>query len=149
MARKDALIRLHKRLLGKRDALRGRIRQEMENAVSSRLDVGDVGDAANDGERTEIDSQLASLESRELRQIERALGMMKEGRYGKCEACDKAIHIERLNALPFTPLCIKCQREMEEEGRSLEDFQADWENAYDFQARMNDRELSISDIDVD
>lgn len=149
MARKDALLRLHQRLLSKRDALRTRIRSEMDDAVSSRLDVGDVGDAAADGERTEIDSQLAALESRELRQIERALGLMREGRYGKCESCNKSIPIERLRALPFTPLCINCQRELEEDGRSLEDFQADWEQAYDFEGRMNDREFSINDLDVD
>src|SRR5262249_11472357 len=68
----------------------------------------------------EMTSQLAELEARELFQIERALERLKQGTYGVCEGeddegqpCGEKIPVARLNALPYTTLCIKCQREME------------------------------------
>ena len=61
----------------------------------------------------EMASQLAELDSRELTQIERALTRLKQGTYGLCESCGGKIPVGRLNALPYTTLCIDCQREME------------------------------------
>ena len=56
-----------------------------------------------------------AFESRELVQIERAIEMIRIGRYGDCELCQKKIPINRLNALPFTPLCVKCQEKKDAE----------------------------------
>lgn len=148
MARKEALLRLHQQLISKRDGLRKRLRDDCLE-LSGTHDVGDVGDAANDGERSEIDSQIAAFETRELHQIEKAIEMIREGRYGTCDLCDRSIPIERLRALPYTPLCIDCQRKLEDQGRSMEDFDVNWEGAYDFEGRMSDRELTLGDIDIE
>ncbi len=150
MARKDALLRLHERLVAKRDALRTKLAEEFNVSVKSLSRVsrgGDVGDAANDGASDEINSQLAALESRELGQIERAIQLMREGRYGICEMCEKPIPITRLNALPFTPLCIDCQRRQEEMGHTDYEMHADWESAYEHEGRMSDREFTLGDFD--
>lgn len=150
MARKDALLRLHKHLVAKRDALRKKLAEEFNVSVKSLSRIsrgGDVGDAAIDGASDEVNSQLAALESRELGQIERAIQMMRDGRYGICEICDKPIPITRLNALPFTPLCIDCQRRQEEMGRSDFEMHADWESAYEHEGRLNDQELTLGDLD--
>jgi len=45
--------------------------------------------------------------------IGEALERMEQGEYGKCEDCGREIGLERLEALPYTTLCIECQREEE------------------------------------
>ncbi len=116
------------------------------------VDIGagtsDLGDVANDDAEREVNTQLASLETRELVKIERAIRAMREGRYGSCEVCDRSIPIERLRALPYTPFCVECQRKQELR-RGAGDADADWESAYDYQARQNDQELTLSDIHID
>jgi DnaK suppressor protein len=149
MARKDALLRLHERLIAKRDALRMKLADELNIELPARTSGGDVGDAANDGAQNELHSQLAALESRELRQIQRAIELIREGRYGICEICEHQIPITRLKALPFTQLCVDCQREQEEAGNDPYDYEVDWESAYEHEGRMSERELTLGDIDLE
>lgn len=146
MARKDAILRLHKLLVEKRDALRGKKAAPRLNR--NNVHGGDVGDAALRAERQEVNHQIAAFESRELRQIEKALLLIKSGRYGKCEVCDKSIPIARLNALPFTPYCISCQTELEESGNWPGEADANWEKACEFEGRMSDRDLTMKDLDI-
>ncbi len=150
MARNDALLRLHERLVAKRDSLRKKLAEEFNVSAKSLSRIsrgGDVGDAAMDGASDEVNSQLAALESRELNQIERAIQLMRDGRYGICEICEKPIPITRLNALPFTPLCIECQRRQELKGHTDYEMHADWESAYEHEGRLNDQELTLGDFD--
>ena len=150
MARKDALLRLHQRLAAKRDSLRRKLAEEMNLSLPAFSRGGDLGDAAMDGETQELNSQLAALESRELNQIERAMQMIRDGRYGVCEVCEHAIPIARLQALPFTPLCVECQREQEATGYAdLRDSDLDWESAYEMEDRLRDNEVSLSDFEID
>lgn len=148
MARKDALLRLHQRLIAQRDDLRAKLSRENSLAANSGAGTSDLGDVANDDTEREVNSQLASLESRELVKIERAIRAIREGRYGKCEICDRSIPIARLKALPYTSCCIECQRRQEEFGFAA-DSEADWESAFEYQARQNDQELTLSDIQID
>ncbi len=148
MTRKDALLRLRERLLAKRDLLRQKLADDLSEALPAHAG-GDVGDAANDGAQNEINSQLAAFESRELGQVERAIQLMREGRYGVCEICEESIPITRLKALPFTPLCVACQRKQEERRINGEDVSdADWESAYEHEGRMSDKEFSLGDFDL-
>ncbi len=149
MARKDALLRLHDRLLSKRNALRKRLAEEHDLTLPAWIGSRDVGDAASEGAEAELDNQLAALESRELAQIEQAIEMIREGRYGLCEICEKPIPIERLKALPFTTYCVNCQREAEHLRATGGGIEADWESAYELEGRMNDRELSLGDLDIE
>ena len=148
MARKDALLRLHERLVAKRDDLRRKLAEDLDLDLTTSHRGGDIGDAANDGASDELNSQLASLESRELYQVERALAQIRKGRYGICEVCEEPIPITRLKALPFTSCCVDCQREQEAMGGNRLDSDADWEAAYEMEGRMQDKELSISDLDI-
>lgn len=148
MARKDALLRLHERLIAKREALREKLAEDL--GYSTPPDAGlDAGEAANRGEQTELSTQLAALESRELRQIERAIHMIRDGRYGICEHCERPIPIARLQALPFTIYCVECQQEQDNLRRNGGDFEADWETAIEYEGRSLDRDVSLSDLDVD
>lgn len=146
MSRKDALLRLHQRLTTRRDTLRKNLNGDKRPAQT---EVGDVGDMANEGATSELDSQLASLETRELRCIERAVLMIREGRYGICESCDQNIPIARLQALPFTVLCVNCQRN-DEETSSSDDREVDWSGACEYEGRFgSDREITIDDLNID
>lgn len=149
MARKDTLLRLHKRLIEKRDALRTKFGADDHTWQTNPQTGGDIGDAANSGASHELNTQLAALESRELRQVELALQLIREGRYGKCEHCSHSIPIARLRAVPTTILCVSCQRELELTGSLGDDGDVDWGNALDFEGRMNPTEVSLRDIDVD
>jgi len=48
-----------------------------------------------------------------LRLIEAALTRMQEGKYGVCAACGSPITPRRLDALPWTQYCLRCQQTRE------------------------------------
>jgi DnaK suppressor protein len=151
MARQDALLRLHKNLLARRSELRKRLGLELEELahVKHSSASGDAADAAFDASGEEIASTLAELEAKELAQIERALRRLKAGTYGKCEVCSLTIPVARLNALPFSTFCVKCQREMEADGGwNNGDGHTDWGRIADGNP-MEDREVNISDLEID
>jgi len=152
MARSDALLRLHKTLLARRTELRRRFGLELQGLANTEKNApsGDAADAAFDTSGEEIASQLAELEAKELAQVERALRRLKQGTYGKCEVCAAKIPVARLNALPFSTLCIKCQREMESDaGWGRGHGETDWARVSDHDHSMEDREVKLSDLEID
>jgi DnaK suppressor protein len=153
MARRDALIRLHKSLTGRRDDLRKRLGGDLKDLSNSHKGdaTGDSADLAFDSSGEEVASQLAELESRELSQIERALGKLKQGSYGLCEGCSKRIPVARLNTLPFITTCIECQREMELYGSwGGRRMTGDWDKVSDAERPLEDqREVDLSDLELD
>ena len=150
MARRDALLRLHKSLMARADGLRKVLAGELEDLRNSKArdTIGDSADAAFDSGNEEIASQLAELEARELNQIEKALGRMKQGTYGVCEHCQAKIPVARLNALPYSTTCVTCQREMEINGDFGDRDGADWARVSDA-APAEEREVDLSDIEMD
>ncbi len=48
-----------------------------------------------------------------LQKVTDALDKLEKGSYGYCENCEEAIEEERLEAVPYTTLCLKCQEEVE------------------------------------
>src|SRR5262245_15414196 len=147
MARREALLRLHKSLVGRRDELRRRLGGELQDLRSVSFDTGDMADQAFDSGSEEVASQLAQLESRELRQIERALARLKQGIYGLCEGCQKKIPVARLNALPYTTTCVDCQQEMEHSGTWGGRGKEDWDKVAD--SGDESREINLSDLELD
>jgi DnaK suppressor protein len=53
---------------------------------------------------------LSLMESEEdmLGRVEAALERIDDGSFGRCVQCDGVIAKTRLNAIPYTPVCIKC-----------------------------------------
>lgn len=153
MARREALLRLHKSLLGRRADLRKKLAGELADlrhfqAINA---TGDSADAAFDSGSDEMASQLAEFDARELEQIERALARLKQGTYGLCEICQAKIPVARLNALPYTTCCIDCQRELEKypdwQDRRLA---GNWEKVFDAEAPIEEqREVDLSDLELD
>ena len=93
---------------------------------------------------------MAELEAKELVQVERALRRLKQGTYGKCEGCAIKIPMARLQALPYSTLCIKCQREYERDG-SVGDYtgEADYGRIADHGHSMDEREFRVADLEID
>jgi DnaK suppressor protein len=152
MARRDALLRLHKSLLSRRSDIRKKLSDELDGLrnLKDADATGDSADVAFESGSEEMASQLAELDARELHQIERALLRLKQGTYGVCEVCSCKIPIGRLNALPYSTLCIGCQREMEKypdwaDRRSG----GNWENVYDASTLEDQREVDLSEIEID
>ena len=76
-----------------------------------------MADMATDNFDREFNLDLASSEQQILNLIDDALRKIDEGTYGICETCSKPISQKRLLAVPYTPLCIKCQEEEEKKKR--------------------------------
>ncbi len=158
MARKDALLRLHSRLVTRRNALRKALSGDLDSLreYASTFEVGDTADAAVDTANDEISSQLAELESRELEQIEHALRRIENGVYGRCEICGGKVGEARLNALPYTSTCIDCQRESERSGvnaleRARGGYIPRWDKLDDKRLEDGERdtEINISEFEID
>lgn len=129
MARKEAIVKLRKILIRRREALARALEgdlsllRELHSATS-----GDVLDAACDTAQDEINSQLVDVESRELTAIDNAILRMDEGTYGDCDGCGKPIPLQRLQAVPYVNDCIICRRKAEDSGPS---GPASWNRVFD------------------
>lgn len=147
MARKEAMAEMREILLTRREALRKALDGDLSMLNELReQSSGDVVDFALDSAQDEINSQLAEVESRELCSIDKALERMREGKYGKCEACDSGIPMMRLQALPYAVLCIDCQREAEKQGIDTSQHVADWSQILD---SPSDTGSMIGDFGID
>ena len=60
------------------------------------------------GER-ELAIRNLDRESVLLRKVRAALAHIADGSYGTCAHCDEEISPKRLNAVPWTSFCIRCQ----------------------------------------
>jgi DnaK suppressor protein len=149
MARQDALIRLHKTLVSRRAEILKKLDDDMDDLAGGVPGSGDTADVAFEAVGDEMASHLAELDSRELDQIERALARLKQGTYGVCESCAQKIPVGRLNALPYSTLCIDCQREMERYPDWRAGGAASWDRVYDSPSMDDHREVRLSDIEID
>jgi DnaK suppressor protein len=146
MARREALLRLHKTLGSRRNELRKRLGMELKDLGN--VNPGDAADVAFGAGSEEVTSHLAELEARELRQVERAMAKIKAGTYGTCESCSAKIPVERLNALPYSILCVKCQREMESSHRYGGGRFDNWDQVSDSDAVEPSR-VDLSNLEMD
>jgi DnaK suppressor protein len=56
------------------------------------------------------DLALRDASERRLHEVDAALARIEAGTYGRCRVCGGQIAGARLEALPWAPLCIECQR---------------------------------------
>ncbi|WP_318617680.1 TraR/DksA C4-type zinc finger protein [Sporosarcina sp. YIM B06819] len=71
------------------------------------------GDMGTELFEREKDAALHVHANSELEKVENALQAMQDGIYGNCEVCQKEIPFERLEAVPYTTLCIDHATEQE------------------------------------
>lgn len=95
---------------------RGHLRTEIigmggdPDSDDASIDVerGFADSAQSTAERGRLLSVLKALRSN-LRWVERALRKIELGTYGTCESCGDPIGDERLDALPWAVLCVRCK----------------------------------------
>ena len=94
--------------------LRSYLETEMERSAGEDDDAPDT--AADIYEREKTLALIKTLEDK-LASIEHALRSTQIGRYGICERCGEKIDPARLEIMPHTSLCIRCQSEAERQTR--------------------------------
>jgi len=77
------------------------------------MSQGDEAEIASLDANNNISIHLHERDRIALYSIEKALGKISEGTYGQCEACGEEIAARRLQARPFTNLCIDCMEDQE------------------------------------
>ena len=77
----------------------------------------DLVDVATETFEREKELAIESNVQGMLKMVDEALQRVRNGTYGICVGCEKAIDSNRLRAIPYTRLCIKC-KEREERHRA-------------------------------
>jgi DnaK suppressor protein len=67
-----------------------------------------MAELGSDNFEQEFTLGLMEADEGMLGHIESALERIERGNYGRCVECDGLIPKARLNAIPYTPVCIKC-----------------------------------------
>jgi DnaK suppressor protein len=67
-----------------------------------------MADVGSDNFEQEFTLTLMANDEGVLELIEDALERIEDGTYGSCTECGARIPKTRLNAIPYTPHCIKC-----------------------------------------
>ena len=70
---------------------------------------GDMADQASGNNEVHIQLKLKQTDAKILQAIEEALRRIEKGTYGMCRDCGEAIAPARLNAIPWTRVCITCK----------------------------------------
>jgi DnaK suppressor protein len=109
------------RLLEIRARMRGDVSAMATSALSAPTDGSgsSMPSHLSDGGDTYEQHNTLSImdtEGETLDQIEAALERIEEGVYGLCVECEGRIPKLRLNAIPYTPYCVKCASELESQG---------------------------------
>ena len=111
---KERLILLRARLRGDVDAMADAALRKsgLAGSESSSMPIH-MAELGSDNFEQEFTLSLVQTEEDTLGAIEQALIRIEEGTYGRCAECGSVIPKTRLNALPFTPLCVKCAENLE------------------------------------
>ncbi len=73
----------------------------------------DDDDRALERNNDEVLDDLGQQGEQELRAIDAALERIAAGSFGRCTHCGEPIAEARLEAVPLTPFCERCARELE------------------------------------
>jgi len=102
---KDALLRKRGEILATSTGTRP-LPASMD--VNSRQ--GDLADQASGNNEVHIQLKLKQTDAKILQAIEEALYRMEKGTYGVCRDCGDPIAPARLEAIPWTRVCISCKQ---------------------------------------
>lgn len=118
---KKILKQFEARLSTRRDHLLKAIQRRLQECRDSGgYRLPDIIDMASLTSLDQLGMIVTQTEVKELREIDDALSRIRSGSYGVCRNCGRAIRKDRLKALPFATLCVKCKEEEEEEEFGME-----------------------------
>ncbi len=119
---KTMLLELRKEIVEQMNTIKergrdGTIRESSGDNSGYSYHMADQGTDSMDCEQSFIQ---AERECRSLHDVDEALRKIEKGIYGQCELCEDDIIFERLEVLPYTTLCTKCQSNEEKMPRGSE-----------------------------
>jgi len=100
---KDALLKKRVEILGT-----GGIKP-LQASMENNTRQGDMADQASGNNEVHIQLKLKQTDAKILQAIEEALERIQKGTYGVCRDCGESIAEPRLNAIPWTRVCIVCK----------------------------------------
>src|SRR5829696_3525880 len=100
---KEQLLRKRGEILGS-----GGIKP-LQASMETNTRQGDMADQASGNNEVHIQLKLKQTDAKILQAIEEALFRMEKGTYGICRDCGEEIAPARLNAIPWTRVCITCK----------------------------------------
>lgn len=99
-----ASIRLNKKKISTEDPFNDKTR-DLDNAATDTEAEEQFGHARVSAIKAELNAKS--------KQIKKALGRVKKGKYGICEDCNKLIDTDRLAIYPEATKCIRCEKKRE------------------------------------
>ena len=100
---KDALLRKRTEILGTGGV------KPLQASMENNTRQGDMADQASGNNEVHIALKLKQTDAKILQAIEEALLRLDKGSYGVCRDCGEPIAEARLNAIPWTRVCITCK----------------------------------------
>jgi DnaK suppressor protein len=100
---KEALLKKRGEILGT-----GGIKP-LQASMENNTRQGDMADQASGNNEVHIQLKLKQTDAKILQAIEEALTRIDKGTYGICRDCGEPIAPARLNAIPWTRVCITCK----------------------------------------
>jgi DnaK suppressor protein len=100
---KDSLLKKRVEILGT-----GGIKP-LQASMENNTRQGDMADQASGNNEVHIQLKLKQTDAKILQAIEEALWRIEKGTYGVCRDCGEPIAEARLNAIPWTRVCIACK----------------------------------------
>lgn len=73
----------------------------------------DFAEQAIQNQNDEVMDYLGNSARTEIALIKQAISRIDGGKYGVCQVCGEPISKERLQALPYSSMCIKCASKVE------------------------------------
>ncbi len=117
----DGREQLREKLLEHRERLKGTIAHHDIGGASMTDEIGELmsssadnhlADTASETYERELDEGIEEDARDQLREVEAALERIESGSYGTCRVCGKKIPLDRLEAVPWTTLCIDDARKL-------------------------------------
>jgi DnaK suppressor protein len=108
---KRRLLDLEKNLVARGTGARTAARAQVMDSA------GDAGDASLVDEDESVDFTEGELDDTVLQQVRDALRRIEDGTFGRCVVDGAPIEPKRLDAMPWTPYCLKHQQLLEAAAR--------------------------------
>ena len=81
----------------------------LQASMETNTRQGDLADQASGNNEVHIQLKLKQTDAKILQAIEEALYRIEKGTYGVCRDCGEPIAPARLEAIPWTRVCITCK----------------------------------------
>jgi RNA polymerase-binding transcription factor DksA len=119
---RQRLLTLGRRLRSDVEGLASEALRQSGGEASGSLSNAPMHTADLGSDTFEQELALDILQNKDLlmQQTAAALERIDKGTYGRCQECGTTIPDERLQAVPYTPYCVRCAQKLQEEtGQAL------------------------------